>query len=282
MQDMRIRRRLREIAEARTRSYMAGVESSIRIDGHVDRVRRGGEALVRAERERGATAVRAARSEADDLVERADATGRELIRGARSRGLTLAPTEASGRLKAAERERERLVGIASAEGRALVDEIRADSAARVGRVEALCAEDSERAEADARAARPEIKAARTDRLKELDQRRKELEGLLGTGRPRGELRSLLRKDRERERTSLSGFRNRLARAELRAGLLSADVTAHVPASAPEALAPGQRHPGAAAGLRGAVARASGGKVPQPRRSASREGDQRSDRRGRGL
>lgn len=282
VQDLWIRRRLREIAEERTQSYGAGVESGMGIDGHVDRVRRNGEALIHSARRQEATAVRRARSEADDLVERADAAGRGLIRDAKSRGLTLTPTEASGHVKAAAQERERLVGLAVAQGRGLVDRARADSAAEVRRIEAACAKDDERAVADARAALAEVKAARTDRLKELDQRRKELEGLLGTGMPWGELRSLLQKDRERERTGFSGFRKRLAMAELRAGLLPADITTPVPVSAPAAVSPGQRRPGAAAGLRGAVARASGGKVPRPRRSVSRAHDQRSDRRGSGL
>ncbi|MGQ4268530.1 hypothetical protein [Nocardiopsis changdeensis] len=282
VRDLWIGRRLKEVEESRTQAYIAGVGTSIRIDEHVDRVRRDGEARVRTARTRGAEAVRHARSEAEGLVERAEGTGRALVRDAENRALTLAPAEADGQVRAAGEEGKRGIGLASAQGSALVDRARTDSAAEVRRVGAASAEEAAKAEADAAAARPEVKAARADRLAELGRRKEALQGLLGTRMPLGELRSLLREDRRRERASLTGFRNRLARAELRAGLLPADLTVPLPVSVPEAMAPGQHRPGAATGLRGAVARASGGKVSRPRRSASRAHDQGSERRGRGV
>ncbi|MEU0488540.1 hypothetical protein ABZ249_04880 [Nocardiopsis sp. NPDC006139] len=283
MRDLGIRRRLKEVEESRTQAYIAGVGSSIRIDEHVERVRRDGEARVRAARARGAEAVRHARSEAEGLVERAEGTGRALVRDAENRALTLAPAEAAGHMRAARKEGERGVGLASAQGSALVDRARTDSTAEVRRIEAASAEASAEAEADAAAARPEVKAARADRLAELGRRKEALQGLLGARMPRGELRSLLREDRGRERASLAGFESRLAAAERRAGLSGAGGTAPAPAPASEAVVPGRRRPDAATGLRGAIARAYRGEAaPTPGGSPSRAGEQRSERRGHGV
>lgn len=88
-QDPWIRRRLKEREESWAQSYITGAGGSTGIDEHVDSVRRNGEARIHAARSRGASAVRDARSEADDLVERADGSGRALVRDAESEALTL-------------------------------------------------------------------------------------------------------------------------------------------------------------------------------------------------